>query len=353
MHLGNARTALLAWMDARSRGGRMLLRVEDLDRVRCKPQFAEGVRRDLAWLGLDWDEETAPQSARDDAYAEAVDRLAEQGAVFACSCTRRELALASAPHDPAEAGRRCVAGCRSDPRPGRRAAIRVELPDAQVTVDDRLTGRLAENPGRAVGDMVVRRSDGLYAYQLAVVVDDAADGVTDIVRGADLRSSTPRQVALQGLLGLPTPRYAHVPLMLGADGAWVGTRLVATDESLAHEEYKARLVSAAATDTVRTSVFGPEMPEFNPMRVLRNRAIDEPHTDERPIIGRTRLGDEVIDLPRYTNMVPMRGLTTGDMDEMPLLSGQGVGLVDAVKGAESVIADMTAQAVECLARYRR
>ena len=144
--------------------------------------------------------------------------------MFVCSCTRRELALASAPHDPAEAGRRCVAGCRSDPRPGHRAAIRAELPDAQVTVDDRLTGRLAENPGRAVGDMVVRRSDGLYAYQLAVVVDDAADGVTDIVRGADLRSSTPRQVALQGLLGLPTPRYAHVPLMLGADGARLAKR---------------------------------------------------------------------------------------------------------------------------------
>ena len=224
MHLGNARTALLAWMDARSRGGRMLLRVEDLDRVRCKPQFAEGVRRDLAWLGLDWDEETAPQSARDDAYAEAVDRLAERGAVFACSCTRRELALASAPHDPAEAGRRCVAGCRGEPQPGRPAALRVELPDADVTVDDRLTGRLAENPGRAVGDMVIRRSDGLYAYQLAVVVDDAADGVTDVVRGADLRSSTPRQVALQGLLGLPTPRYAHVPLMLGADGARLAKR---------------------------------------------------------------------------------------------------------------------------------
>jgi len=98
-------------------------------------------------------------------------------------------------------------------------------------------------------------------------------------------------------------------------------------------------------------VFGPEMPEFNPMRVLRNRAIDEPRTDERPVIGRTRLGDEVIDLPRYTNMVPMRGLTTGDMDEMPLLSGQGVGLVDAVKGAASVIADMTAQAADSLSRY--
>ncbi|MCU7725178.1 nitronate monooxygenase [Actinoplanes sp. KI2] len=153
--------------------------------------------------------------------------------------------------------------------------------------------------------------------------------------------------------GIADGRGLAAALMLGADGAWVGTRLVATDESMAHEDYKARLVSAAATDTVRTSLFGPEMPEFNPMRVLRNRAIDEPHTDERPVIGRTRLGDEVIELHRYTTMVPMRGLTTGDLDEMPLLAGQGVGLVDAVKGAESVIADMTAEAVECLARYRR
>jgi len=152
--------------------------------------------------------------------------------------------------------------------------------------------------------------------------------------------------------GIADGRGLAAALMLGADGAWVGTRLVATDESLAHEDYKARLVAAAATDTVRTSLFGPETPEFNPMRVLRNRAIDEPPTEERPVIGRTRLGDQVIDLPRYTNMVPMRGLTTGDLDEMPLLSGQGVGLVDAVKGAASVIADMTAQAADCLARYR-
>ena len=152
--------------------------------------------------------------------------------------------------------------------------------------------------------------------------------------------------------GIADGRGLAAALMLGADGAWVGTRLVATDESLAHEDYKARLVAAAATDTVRTSLFGPETPEFNPMRVLRNRAIDEPPTEERPVIGRTRLGDQVIDLPRYTNMVPMRGLTTGDLDEMPLLSGQGVGLVDAVKGAASVIVDMTAQAADCLARYR-
>ncbi|WP_433366662.1 NAD(P)H-dependent flavin oxidoreductase [Actinoplanes sp. CA-142083] len=150
--------------------------------------------------------------------------------------------------------------------------------------------------------------------------------------------------------GIADGRGLAAALMLGADGAWVGTRLVATDESLAHDEYKSRLVAASATETVRTSLFGPEIPEFNPMRVLRNRAVDAPPTDDRPIIGHTTLGDEVMELRRYTNMVPMRGLTTGDLDEMPLLAGQGVGLIDAVKGAESVIADMTAQATALLSR---
>ncbi|MFI5892486.1 NAD(P)H-dependent flavin oxidoreductase [Actinoplanes sp. NPDC051513] len=147
--------------------------------------------------------------------------------------------------------------------------------------------------------------------------------------------------------GIADGRGLAAALMLGADGAWVGTRLVATDESLAHDEYKARLVAASATETVRTSLFGPEIPEFNPMRVLRNRAVDAPVTDDRPVIGHTTLGDGM-ELRRYTNMVPMRGLTTGDLDEMPLLAGQGVGLVDAVKGAASVIADMTAQAAALL-----
>jgi glutamyl-tRNA synthetase len=228
MHLGNARTALLAWLDVRSRGGHMVLRIEDLDRVRCTPQLADGVRRDLAWLGLDWDEETARQSTRDGAYARTVERLAAQGRVFSCFCTRRQLALASAPHDASEAGRPCAGGCRrlasgAEP-PDRPAALRVVLPDEQVEVEDRLQSLQSENPGRTVHDMVIRRSDGLYAYQLAVVVDDAADGVTDVLRGADLLSSTARQVALQRLLGLTTPRYAHVPLVLGADGRRLAKR---------------------------------------------------------------------------------------------------------------------------------
>lgn len=154
--------------------------------------------------------------------------------------------------------------------------------------------------------------------------------------------------------GIADGRGLAAALMLGADGAWIGTRLVATDESAAHDGYKERLVAAAATDTVRTSMFGPETPDFNPMRVLRNRVVaeDPPDVGERPVIGRTLLGGVETELRRFTNLVPMRGLTSGDLDEMPLLAGQGTGLVDAVKSAGSVIADITAQAAEMLGRYR-
>ncbi len=209
----------------------MVLRIEDLDRDRSRPEYAELIRADLRWLGLGWDEEVAPQSARDDAYAAAVARLAAQGLVYECFCTRRELGAAAAPHGrdgerrypgtcahltPAERDQRRAAG--------RRPALRVRMGAEEVEVADRVLGMLRQRVDREVGDVLVRRSDGIYAYQLAVVVDDAADGVTDVVRGGDLASSTPRQVALARLLGLPSPAYAHVPLMLGADGERLAKR---------------------------------------------------------------------------------------------------------------------------------
>ena len=229
MHLGNARTALLAWLDARARGGGMLLRIEDLDRDRCRPEYAQAIRDDLAWLGLDWDAETRPQSQRDPDYAAALERLSQQGLVYECFCTRRELAaVASAPHgsddQPAYPGtcRDLTAAQRERLRAeGKRPALRVRMPEAAVAVRDRLHG---SDPRPVGGDVIVRRSDGLYAYQLAVVVDDAADGVTDVVRGDDLLGSTARQVALQQLLGLPQPVYAHVPLVLGEDGERLAKR---------------------------------------------------------------------------------------------------------------------------------
>jgi glutamyl-queuosine tRNA(Asp) synthetase len=222
MHLGNARTALLAWLDARARGGRILLRIEDLDRSRCRPELADGVRRDLAWLGLDWDAETAPQSARDEAYAAAVTDLDARGLLYRCTCTRRDLAAASAPHG---AVRRYPGTCRDAGHPDDvRAALRVRLPAGRIEVSDRLHGSVAADPQADAGDIVVRRADGLHAYQLAVVLDDAADGVTDVVRGDDLWPSTPAQAALQDLLGLPRVGYAHVPLVLGDDGARLAKR---------------------------------------------------------------------------------------------------------------------------------
>jgi len=228
MHVGNARTALLAWLDARARGGRVLLRIEDLDRDRCRPEFAAGIRDDLRWLGLDWDGETSPQSAREDAYQEAVARLERGGLAYECFCTRRELAVASAPHgqaDPAPCPRRCrdlpAVEREALRREGRRAALRVCMPAGSVTIADRVRGAV---PVAIGADPVIRRSDGLHAYQLAVVVDDAADGVTDVVRGDDLLPSSGTQATLAGMLGLEPVRYAHVPLVLGPDGARLAKR---------------------------------------------------------------------------------------------------------------------------------
>ncbi len=229
MHLGNARTALMAWLDARSRGGRVVLRIEDLDRDRCRPEFADAIRRDLQWLGLDWDEETAPQSTRDPAYRAAVDRLDTAGLIYECYCTRRELAVASAPHGPSDEPTAYPGTCReltAERRAqlraeGRRPALRARMPDHVPAVHDRVHG---EVPGGAGGDIVVRRSDGLHAYQLAVVVDDAADGVTDVVRGDDLLASTGRQVALGQMLGLRAPAYAHVPLVVDEHGVRLAKR---------------------------------------------------------------------------------------------------------------------------------
>jgi glutamyl-tRNA synthetase len=229
MHIGNVRTALLAWLDARSRGGRVLLRIEDLDRDRCRPEYAAAIRDELHWLGLDWDEETRPQSQRLHEYEAAIQRLAERGLVYECFCTRRELAVASAPHGTADEPPAYPGTCRSLTdvdrdrlrAEGRQASLRVRMPEQPVVVRDRIHGQGMRPIG---GDVVVRRSDGLHAYQLAVVVDDAADGVTDVCRGDDLLGSAARQVALGGLLGLPAPVYAHVPLVLGEDGGRLAKR---------------------------------------------------------------------------------------------------------------------------------
>ncbi len=227
MHLGNARTALLAWLHSRAHGGRHLLRFEDLDTGRVRGWAYDTTRRDLEWLGLDWDAEYL-QSERLPLYAEALGRLA----TYPCTCTRKEIAAAiqdsaGAPHgEEAVYPGLCRDGSVLDGSDRTRpAARRWRVPETTICVTDELTGEtLCQSLASEVGDFVLRRNDGVFAYHLAVVVDDAAMGVTDIVRGADLWTATPRQVALQRALGFPTPRYLHVPLMTDFRGERLAKR---------------------------------------------------------------------------------------------------------------------------------
>ena len=228
LHLGNLRTALLAWLFARSAGGRFLVRMEDLDTGRVRPQVAERQLADLRAIGLDWDGEVVVQSRRRERYAAALDALAAAGRLYECFCTRAEIrGAASAPHGPLPEGAypgtclRLTGAERAARREaGRRPALRLRADGEEVDFEDRLLGHRRA----AVDDFVVRRNDGAPAYNLAVVVDDAAQGIGEVVRGADLVDSTPRQILLARLLGEAPPRFAHVPLVLGPDGARLAKR---------------------------------------------------------------------------------------------------------------------------------
>lgn len=234
LHLGNLRTALLAWLFARSTGRQFLVRVEDLDRVR------EGSRQrqldDLAALGLDWDGDVLDQSARLAHYDNAIARLRNSGRTYECFCTRREiLGAPSAPHTPDGAYpgtcRNLTEAQRREKSQSRPAALRLRSDKSEHTVTDVLHG---EYTG-AVDDFVLRRGDGTPAYNLAVVVDDGAQGIDQVVRGDDLLSSAPRQAYLAGLLDIPVPAYAHVPLALNADGK----RLAKRDGAVTLEDQRA------------------------------------------------------------------------------------------------------------------
>ena len=238
MHLGNLACCLLAWLSAKSMGGRVVLRIEDLDAARCPRHFADLLEADLAWLGLSADEggslggPAGPyyQSERSEIYQHYYDILAEKGLVYPCFCSRSQLHAASAPHrsdgqviypgtcrglSPAEAAEKARA---------KAPAWRVKVPDRTIAFTDGHMGETAENLLRDCGDFYLRRGDGVFAYQLAVVVDDALMGVTQVVRGDDLRSSTPRQLYLYELLGLPAPRFYHMPLLLAPDGRRLSKR---------------------------------------------------------------------------------------------------------------------------------
>jgi glutamyl-tRNA synthetase len=228
LHLGNLRTALLAWLFARSAGARHLVRMEDLDTGRVKPGVAEEQLADLAAIGIDWDGEVVYQSRRLDLYADAIAQLRAAARVYECFCTRAEIrAAASAPHGPLPEGaypgtclRLTQAELAEKRAPGRPPALRVRADAERVTFTDRLLG---PQEG-VVDDFVIQRNDGAPAYNLAVVVDDAAQGIGEVVRGADLVDSTPRQLYLARQLGLSEPRHAHVPLVLGPDGARLAKR---------------------------------------------------------------------------------------------------------------------------------
>jgi glutamyl-tRNA synthetase len=228
LHVGNLRTALLSWLFARSAGARFLVRVEDLDRSRVRPGIEEAQLADLRAVGLDWDGPVVRQSERMGLYEDAVERLDAEGLLYPCYCTRKEIrAAVSAPHG-IPAADRYPGTCRRLTRAeraereasGRAPALRVRAEGTRVSFEDRVLGYQEGE----TDDFVVRRNDGAPSYQLAVVVDDAEQGIGEVVRGADLADSTPRQILLAGLLGLSAPRYAHVPLVLGPDGQRLAKR---------------------------------------------------------------------------------------------------------------------------------
>jgi glutamyl-Q tRNA(Asp) synthetase len=226
LHAGSMVAALASWLDARAHGGRWLVRIEDVDRPRCVRGADAAILAQLAATGLHADEAPIRQSARDAAYRAALDRLLKNGTAYPCACTRREIddtiAAAGAVHQR-HADRVYPGTCRGGlhGKPARAMRLRTQTGDgSDEIVDwvDRRLGAQRQNVTREVGDFVLKRADGLWAYQLAVVVDDAWQGVTDIVRGEDLADNTARQILLQRALGLPTPRYLHTPLVLAADG---------------------------------------------------------------------------------------------------------------------------------------
>jgi glutamyl-tRNA synthetase len=228
LHLGNARTFLVNWLLARQLGWKLILRIEDLDGPRIKRGADLAAMEDLRWLGLDWDEGPVYQAPRMGVYREAAERLLAEGKAYPCVCTRREVELAaSAPH--AEDGAAVYPGtCRgkfksmaeAEAEAGRTPVIRFAVPEGEVSFLDQFNGRLSFEPARELGDFVIMKADGTAAYQLAVVVDDAEMGVSDVVRGDDLVDSTPRQILLYRALGLEAkvPRHWHLPLVVGTDG---------------------------------------------------------------------------------------------------------------------------------------
>jgi len=234
LHLGNLLCCMLAYLSVRSRDGRFLLRIEDLDVPRCPRRLSLQAIEDLSWFGFKWDEEPLWQSERTSVYQEHLDRLSQQGLIYPCFCTRAQLMASVAPNlgDTQVVYQRTCANLTADEierlSQTRSPAMRLRVPDEIITFQDGLFGEQSENLARDCGDFILRRSDGLFGYQLAVVVDDALSGVHEVVRGRDILTATPRQIYLLRKLGYPVPEYIHIPLLMD----WEGRRLAKRDKDL-------------------------------------------------------------------------------------------------------------------------
>ena len=297
LHFGSLVAAVASWLDARAAGGRWLLRIEDIDPPRERPGAADDILRALERLDLAWDGPVLRQSERSDAYAEALERLARADLVIDCGCPRSALAAL-----PVNSGRasgedlhhppRCLP--RATPAGPGEIARRFRAPDLDVCFEDRAQGRICTNVAHSTGDFVLQRRDGLYAYQLAVVVDDEAQGITDVVRGADLLASTPRQLLLQRALGFQQPRYLHVPVVLGPDGSKLSKS--ADAPGLAGAAPAAQLVAAlrflrqspppGLADSVPSTVLSWATQNWNPV-AIHGIAAEAPGAQPQHVTTRT------------------------------------------------------------------
>ena len=224
MHLGNVFSALLSWLSVKSKGGKWLLRIEDIDPGRSRQAYADLLMNDLEWLGLTWDGESVYQSQRSDIYEHYFQVLKDQGMTYPCYCTRADLLATQAPHE--SDGRVVYPGtCRHlPPQPGKAAATRLIVPNRDISFVDGHYGQQSVNLAHHVGDFIIRRKDGAWAYQLAVVIDDALMGVTEVVRGCDLLLSSPQQMYVAQLLGFTPPQFIHLPLLCNAQGQRLSKR---------------------------------------------------------------------------------------------------------------------------------
>jgi len=282
LHFGSLIAAVGSYLDARHHGGEWLLRIEDIDPPREVPGAADAILRTLDEFGMHWDGPVVYQSRRDSLYASALDELAHKGYLFGCACTRKEIADSAI---RSEAGLVSPGTCRDGLPPGRHArALRVRTEQRRIELVDRLQGKLQQQLDREVGDFIIRRADGLVAYQLAVVVDDAEQQVTHVVRGADLLDSTPRQLYLQQLLGLPTPSYLHLPVAVDAATEKLSKQTFARDIFACKDSaalldvltFLNQQLPASPRDASREELWQWAIAHWDPGRIAGNRTLAAP-----------------------------------------------------------------------------